>query len=69
MKDLLKGALFSKTVWFNGGVGLLGAIDWATNNAPVISSFFPGSGPLLVVLAAVGTILRVVTNEPLAEKA
>ena len=68
MKDILKGALASKTMWLNRVVTILGAIDWASGHAILIGALVPNSGPLLVILGAVGTILRAVTSKSLAEK-
>ena len=66
--ELIAGILKSKTMWFNGLLLLAGLTDWIAQATPLISSTFPGSGPLLAIVATVGVVLRFVTNTPLAEK-
>lgn len=68
MNDAIKGALLSKTMWLNWAVTAAGALDWASSHSILIGTLIPGSGPLLVILGAIGTILRAITTSSLAEK-
>jgi hypothetical protein len=72
--DSIKGAVFSKTMWFNGALVVLGGIDWITAHQSMISIALaalkvPAAGPALVVIGAVGVFLRAITSKPLADKA
>lgn len=69
MKELLMGMLQSKTMWFNGGLTVLGVIGWITGHAGVILAVAPQAAPLLTVIGAVGMILRVLTEATPAWKA
>lgn len=68
MNDAIKGALVSKTMWFNCITMAIGGIDWITNHSILIGTLVPQSGVLLVIIGAVGTILRAITSQPLSEK-
>ena len=67
--DSIKGALLSKTVWFNGLLTILGGLDWITNHQSLIATLFPQVGPVLAIVGPIGIILRFMTSKPLAEKA
>lgn len=66
--DAIKGALLSRTMWFNWIVTALGVADWAGAHAPLLSALVPGIGPVLVVVGAVGTVLRALTSSSLSAK-
>lgn len=68
MKELLLGMLQSKTMWFNGGLTVLGAIGWITAHSGVILAVAPQFAPLLTVIGAVGMVLRVLTESTPAWK-
>ncbi len=62
MLDFLKGALQSKTMWFNGGLTILGLIGWITDHSSVILALAPQMAPVLTIIGAVGMVLRVLTE-------
>ena len=66
--DSIKGALLSKTVWFNGALIALSGIDWLQSHGGVIAAVIPQASPILAVVGAIGIILRFITKTPLDEK-
>jgi hypothetical protein len=69
MLETVKGALQSKTLWFNGAVTALGVIGWAQDHSAIITALAPQLGPLLTILGGVGMVLRVLTESTPAWKA
>ena len=66
--DALKGALQSKTVWFNSIAGFLGMLDWIQGHAGIISALLPQAAPLVAIVGGVNIILRTITTKSLTEK-
>lgn len=67
--EQVKGAVFSKTVWFNGIVGVLGAITWIQDNALLVSAITPAVAPYMTAIGAIGVLLRFFTSKSLSDKA
>lgn len=66
--ESIKGALFSKTMWFNGALIALGGIDWIQSHSGIIAAVLPQTTPFIALIGAIGVVLRFVTTAPLAEK-
>lgn len=69
MNDALVGAIKSKTMWFNAAITVLGLVDWISGHSGLIAAVLPVAVPYLAIVGPIGMILRMVTNQPLAEKA
>jgi len=67
MKDIMYGALKSKTIWFNLLVALMGSGEAAFG---FLQPYIPGNvyGWGMAVLVVGNAILRVVTTQPLSDK-
>lgn len=68
MKEILEGALRSKTMWANGLITVASVVDVIANNSGVITALWPAAGPILAAWGVVNMALRTVTTQRLADK-
>ena len=67
IKAYIKGAFKSKTIWFSGAIGALGALN---DNSQYIHALMSdvNFNQFMIGVAVITALLRIMTNSSLADK-